>query len=1031
MKKVILFLFMSLSLFAKAEDSCYTVQLISSYNNEKNLSTLQSVKYPKSCKIMQIGKSLTVRCGCFDKYDDAQLHKNNFGAYGDIKLATTYKYRFLDDVSVAPKKNINLSKLRNLKKRTHKVVDDRPRNQRDEELRLMLQVFLYKGDLENGYRVATLGFSANPNSYYWNQKMAEICKWTNRSARSMKHLRFMYDTKRDPIIEKELIDYGSSAYQYEAIEPLVVNRAIADPSEKNIDLMILVYKMVGSPEKVVKILEAQYIQDPTNVLLLTKALELSLEMGDLVLAKKYVTMIEETKPYSKVDATLIAHYYYIKQDIPRAYKSMLHVAEDKKLSGVKLKKYYQLKSDFAWYLQKNSEAAEASYMLFYMNETRLADYERVSYVYQKKRPKRALLASQRAYEEYQLSYLFYTYANGALNNKEYKNVQIFISQIDTAQSPLINEALYWLIKARVYQHYKLQELEQNALLVAYELEPDNFQIKQELLWSYMDKKDYMNIRIILSDMAESGNLGLSQYLTLANGYLFLSDVNRASFYTQELLANQHELTKSLEFKFLQAYIYQVQNEESAFRKSMKNIVNTLDIKALEKPSLKYQSQFLSDYLRAAMYVFNPDKFEKKLKVSKQFLKRKEYNDISYSWAIQNKAFDKSFKIYHRMKKRELWTKFSNALLRESTSKINNILDLYLHSIARGDAASAADNYGRISLAQSITYEALYTNDKNQNAYIQHLDLSKKRSDKFDMTTSYYDRNPLLQKYVMLNNSTYLTDGYYLDLGLDYFLNESINSTLLVNVPDDKLIAKLGIRKLFNRGEVSLYTAYHNSMESYIEYGMSADYRVASTLRVGAKLSKNIDTLESTQLLLGGKKDMIDFHASWKILNSTTISLLREFNNYKSQDSVNLGDGTYDRIVISKQIRNGYPDLNLGVFYDTGSYSETSGSRGVVDDLQLEDFAVLPNNFYNLGVSISYGVANRNLYTRVWRPYFEFSPYYNNDIDSITYSFNAGYGGKIFHQDHLVFGVSYADSVNGIGGSILELFVNYQFMYYHP
>ena len=464
---------------------------------------------------------------------------------------------------------------------------------------------------------------------------------------------------------------------------------------------------------------------------------------------------------------------------------------------------------------------------------------------------------------------------------------------------------------------------------------------------------------------------------------------------------------------------------------MKEIVNILEIKALENQNLKHQSQFLSNYLRASMYILHPDKFEKKLKSARPFLTSKDYDDITYSWAIQNSAIDKSFKIYHRMKKRELWTDFSNALLRQDTTRINNILDLYLHSISRGDASQAANNDGQVSLAQSISFEELYTNEHSQNAYIQHLELSRKRSDKFDATTSYYSRDPLLQKYIMLNNSSYLTDGYYIDMGVNYYLNQSIDTSILVNVPDDKIIAKLEMKKLYNRGEVFLKTAYHDSMRSYIEYGAGAEYQLLSTLRVGTRVGKNMDALESTQLLLGGKKDMFDIHLAWNILPSTTISFLREFNEYSSQDNVALGNGIYDRIIISKQVRNGYPDLNLGVFYDTGSYTETTGSRGVIDELQTEDFEVLPANFYNIGASISYGMVNTNLYTRVWRPYFEFSPYYNNDIDSLTYAFNAGYGGKIWHQDHLVFGMAYYDSVNGVGGSILEVFVNYQFMYYHP
>ena len=80
------------------------------------------------------------------------------------------------------------------------------------------------------------------------------------------------------------------------------------------------------------------------------------------------------------------------------------------------------------------------------------------------------------------------------------------------------------------------------------------------------------------------------------------------------------------------------------------------------------------------------------------------------------------------------------------------------------------------------------------------------------------------------------------------------------------------------------------------------------------------------------------------------------------------------------------------------------------------------------MNFSYGEMYRNLYTRVWRPYFEIYPYYNSDINDFTFGLNAGIGGKVFHQDHMNIGVSYSDSVNGIGGKILEFYINYQFMY---
>ena len=216
------------------EEVCYTVQLVSKYNSQKNRDALSQNSYPSSCITMEIGNSLTVRCGCYDKQADTKESLQNLKSrYKNATIARSYRHRFIN-----PDTDTRVTHIVEKPKYKNRVV-----TKDEEELRLILQVFLYKSDLENAFKVASLGYKKNPNSYYWNQKMAEISSWTNRSARSMKHLRFMYENKFDAKIEQKLIDYGSASYQYEEIEPLVVNRAKRNPSEKNIDLMIFVYNL--------------------------------------------------------------------------------------------------------------------------------------------------------------------------------------------------------------------------------------------------------------------------------------------------------------------------------------------------------------------------------------------------------------------------------------------------------------------------------------------------------------------------------------------------------------------------------------------------------------------------------------------------------------------------------------------------------------------------------------------------------------------------------------------------------------------
>jgi len=1019
MRFFVFLLFINTLALAKSKESCYTIQLVSKYNSEKNLELLKSQSYPDNCRIMQIGKAVTVRCECFEEYSLVKETLPEYQkSYANAAIATTYKSRFDNKVKTSSSKRVS--------KVYTQVV-----NKSDEELRLLLQVFLYQGDLTSAYKVASRGYAEHPSSYYWNQKMFEVCKWTNRTARSMKHLRKMYDIKREENMERSLIEYGEKTYQYEDIEPLVVNRARANPSEKNIDLMIKVYRKLGYPEKVVAVLDEQYKQDPTNKVLLTKALTLSLDMGDLELASKYVALLEKEKPYSKRDATLIARYYYISHDIRRGYSALDHTKDSVNDAKEDHKKYYELKSDLGWYLQENEEAALASKHLIQHDESRLVDYERVAYVYQKSDPKLAAHATRMAYKKYQLSYLFYSYANSALNSEQYDSLNEMVKNIDENSSPLVQESLYWIIKSKIYAHYHKYKKEEYALSKAYALEPNNMQIKLELLWFYSDQNDIQNVKMILNDMAENPKLKSNLYFPMASAYYNINEIDRASYYVQKLIGLNDPTIHLVEFELLEAYIFQAQQNEYGFKTKMIAIEKRLRSQAKENPKLKKSDKYLSGYLRVAMYVLNPDKFEKKLKKAKLYLNQKNYDEISYSWAIRNSAREKSLKIYHRMDKKALWLRFSNALVFQEHTNIENILDIYLHIISVDDASVSAYSDGQIALSQSMSYKSMLNNEKSQSSYIQHLSLSRERSDELDVKTAYYFREPLLQEYVEVNNKTYIQDGYTFLSHLFYTHNKSTDEEIFTNVEKNTVKIGVGLRRLYNRGELEVMTQYHDEMKQYMELRLSGKYRASTDLTFSAKIGKNMDTLESTQLLLGGKKDAISADVAWKILNSTTIDFHTEYNEYASQDDVALGSGRYSRVLVSKQFRSGYPDLRAGAFYDRGLYNETSGSRGVIDKLTPTQYNVLPIDFYNIGMNISYGMANSSLYTRVWRPYIEFSPYYNSDLDDYTYGFNMGIGGKVLHQDHLSIGASYTDSVNGIGGKIWEIYLNYQFMYYHP
>ena len=1005
---------------AKSTPTCNTVQLISTPASEKE--KLLNTSYPQDCRVMQITNITTVRCGCFYQLNDAKRRLQQLKReYKHASLASTYTYRFKSK-EIAQRKTIFPKK----NKHSYK----KKLSQKEAELRLLLQVFLYKGDLEHAYKVAKVGSKQYPNSYYWNQKMANVCQWTNRTAQAIKYLRKMYKLHYDPVLENKLINYGMLYYQYEAVEPLVLNKAIKNPTEENIDKLINVYKKIGMPEKVLKVLNSEY-KRTKNPLLLTKSLQLTLEIGDLESAKKYITIIEQNKPYSKVDAALLARYYYINRKINKAYMALTFAKNRDKIedsNNTKELNYFDITSDLAWYLQKNIAGAEASKKLMDAGRARVVDYERIALVYPNINNDVAMQAVKEGYEKYKKTYMFFSYANDAIAKQRFKELSTLLTSIDEKHSPLVKNPLYWMIKSKVYRHYKQFDQEEFALKKALALAPDNMQIKISFLWHFMEINDMKNTKLMLLNIEDNAPLSESLYFPLASAYFYLNNINRASFYLDEMRFNQDRTTQTIAYKFLLAYVKQAQNEKATFQKIMQEIIKILKDKIKKNHALKRDNQTLSNYLRASMYLINPDKFEKKLKKAKPYLTKKNYNEISYSWAVYNKAFDKSHKIYNRIEHKEIWLQFSDALIFQKHTNIENLLNTYLHLLSQGDAVNALNKDGQIALAQSTNFALLSNNDKNQNAYINQIDLSKTRSDMLDVKLSGILRRPLEQAYIKLTNHSYIGKSWYLMEGFNIYKNRTTDTKLLMNPPTQTYKVNLTLKKEFSRGYIQMQIAYNHRMKNYLSFWIDAEHKATAYFSYGAKIGKNITAQEGTQLYLGGKKDTISPQITYNILPSTSIHLRYERANFYAQNSLYLGKGNYFNATISKQIHSGYPDILMGLFYDTGLYEENFGSKGVIDRLQKQHYQVLPNNFYNIGLNLSFGMKNSQIYTRVWQPYFEFSPSYNSDSDNYTYSFHAGYGGKVFHQDHMSVGASYSDSLNGIGGKVFQLYINYQLLY---
>ncbi len=985
----------------EAEELCYSVQLNSFVIKEKNLYRFEG--YPPSCKLIEGERLNTVRCGCFEKYSQAKEHHALLRTdYPDAMIVETYRYRFSDgEVQQASS------------------VDE-------QELKLLFQVFSFSSDLENAYATAKKALRAYPRSLYWHNKMAEVSMWTERREEAVEHMMYVYKRTHSKELEKKLLEYALLAYQYETAAAIIEKKVKQDPSEENVQKMVYIFDLAGRPEASALILDEVYRQFPSRTYLLTQQLQIYLNMGETESASGVVKKIEKVGLNDMSTAYLLSYYYFLRQDVDASYRA-LKAADLEKSKDTNTTRYYMQLSDLSWYVKAYKEGAEASIQVDEAGAARLVDYERILAVYKKSDPRMAMKAALDAYQKFSQHYLFYTYAYLGIEQTAYHEVLALCEKIEQdRENTLVEEALYWMIKAQLYG-YTDQTIEaQEAFYKAQMISPSSQQIIESYIWFLMDIRDSSRLIEILTQLEEENEINKTLWLPMAVAYFYLQYTDRAEFYLSKL---KDAGVQSRQIHLLDAYVMQSQNREDAFYKVLTKLETQMRLELRADPMLERSSDFMQEYLGISMFLSGADTFAAELEKAKNILSKEAYEELSLSFAMRENVDEQVHRQMTRMQKNEPWIRLNYALSSHDLSEQQELLYKYYRILPLSDTVTAAQNTQQVSLAQDMVFEGLAHNRKNALTYDQMRQLYEESADVFSVETGVLDRSGLEQVYAQIDNRYYMAKGYTLEGDLFIGSNTVNDSAVFKSIPSTSTALSFGLTKDFARGDYTLSFGVKDSAEAYYTLGFT--YRTALSRRLDMELSidKAAKAEESVYLLVGGYKDRIALQARYAILGSSTVGCYLEHAGYRSDDGTDLGSGYSGRIDYSYLQRSAYPDISVTPFYTFGKYDETSGSKGVIDDmLTFPDAKVVSDDFWYAGFDLSYGMQNRYNYTRVWRPFISISPYYNGLESKYNFGFSSGIGGAVFGQDHLAFVIDYSESVNGTSDQLWRSYFSYKILY---
>ena len=329
-------------------------------------------------------------------------------------------------------------------------------------------------------------------------------------------------------MQKELVDYALLTYRYKDALAFAKKLYEQNPSDENLEILMQIYKELGKPQKTLPLLERKFAKKG-DIDSIEEALGIAIEVGELQKAKKYVDVLMQNKKLAFRASLYIARYFYINKEIEKASDVLQRVKEPKEeeKKSKEYLEYLHLKSDLAWYTQNIQKAAKASLLAIELGGGRVEDFERAIYFYQKKDPSLTTSLAKEGYERFRLSYLFYTYANTALQNGNHKELVSFFGTLDEQNSPLANDALYWLIKAQTYNALGKSTEAMAYMEKAFELNGSDDAIRIAMIWFLADFKQNGKLKELLFSI-EEGEVGERFYFPLASAYLFF----RCSFHAR-------------------------------------------------------------------------------------------------------------------------------------------------------------------------------------------------------------------------------------------------------------------------------------------------------------------------------------------------------------------------------------------------------------------------------------------------------------------------------------------------------------------
>ncbi|RQH07104.1 tetratricopeptide repeat protein [Paraburkholderia dinghuensis] len=952
-----------------------------------------------------------------------------------------------------------------------------PPNTADEDL--AYSVFLANGDVANAERVAKRALDKDPQSNLWRKRLAQVAEWNQDPEVALNNWLALAQSTGDEDAWKQVARLAPGLDDDAATLAAMLHQSERSPTDlKLVDQVVAAYERLADPDGGLRFLMSRArgaMREP----LLNRYAVLAERKGDDDLALRTWRTLEQDYGPNAAYGRKIALILYTRTQFEAALAAM---QEAQRGAAKDDGDFWRFNAQLAMIVQQRDAARAAYRALMDSGNLAAGDYDAMISFFDNSpidAGRIAELAYRQGGDARMLQQAMYYYQRAYA----WGRIAAMLDALTPEQRAAAEKSAAFLL-ARAEYRRQMGDMPGAASDVrrAVTLEPDNIEAAAAYIWDLNDRGTSAELRRALRKYASEADGNPSLWGAYAAAYQRLGDGRHVLYYLHKQAPTSIKdplwrLTwaDALELNGRTDDAWRVRRnvwiemarhrealqptasdedssgtdreERASHRVSLAQQFSTGDrSRALLIELLRADRKHITDTAsptEAASELGDLSEFSKLPPAKQQALRHERmlYSSIAreaaISWAqdLGESDMERAWltRQYLVQSARPVYAEAQLAIEEGDVNTLERLLDSVPDQVPRQNKVDAEALTGRYTYAQSDAFDSLTRLPDDEVMQSQLGEQLMRSAQAVGAALRYVDQGPLRFTEESVTGSLRLTSSQ--SLQLRYMQRDQwADAFEMPNVPKQDRLFEGIYRHQGQYDEERITLGGRQSFEDFVTARVEGEYTWSSALTLNWALGYNQAATETTQLQVGGTKDIASLGFNYHYNSYWFAGGRYEYARFHGQDRSSLGDGHLVELEGGYKIKFDYPDYTVRVVFAHGQYN-ANGTPGdalrplVPPSVPFNAAAFMPQTFTQAGLLFSFGedLQDPHHYSKGWRPFFSAGPL-RDSRTGWSGQVLVGAAGSVFGGDQAVVYGSYEGVSATSATSVKEVGIRYQWFY---